>query len=357
MSTTAVTHRSLPGIDIRGGRGRLLILGAATLATILVVGCWYLLDGDPRISMGTLIRALTGQGSHDTGIYLVRQVRLPRLLLALLAGIALGLAGVVLQYTLRNPIADPGILGLSQASSLVVAVSVLFPGALPHLMLPVACIVAGLGASAILVVLAKSIRDPVRLLLVGVVLASLGATLTSAVIVLLPLDRAVGLGQFFGFTAGTIASASWSQIALVAPWLVVAIPAALLSGRPLNLLQLGDDMAIGRGMRVTRARALLLTCACLLVAPVVAVVGPISFVALLSPHVAKVVLRTSNAHLILPASAMVGAIVLLLADTAGRLLFFPTEIPAGIWTIVVVGPMAVILARRSARHAAPVEGS
>jgi len=331
----------------RRGAGRLLLLGAAGLAVILLVGCWYLIKGDPSISLSELMRSLFGGDTKDNGAYLVRQVRLPRLLLALVAGGALGLAGAVLQYTLKNPIADPGILGMSQAAAFVVALSVLFPAAMPRLLLPVVCILAGLATSAILVLLAKSIRDPVRLLLVGVVLAALGSTLTSATIVLLPIDRAVGLGQFFGFTAGTVASASWSRLGLILPWLAVAVPAALLSGRALNLLQLGDDMAIGRGMRVTRARALLLTCACLLVAPVVAVVGPISFVALLSPHVAKVVLRTSNAHLVLPASAIVGAVVMLLADTAGRLLFFPTEIPAGIWTIVVVGPLAVVLARRS----------
>jgi iron complex transport system permease protein len=327
---------------------------AGSFVLVAVVGCWFLMRGAPSLSFSAMVHAVFGGGSGD-GPYLVRQVRLPRLILGLASGAALGLAGTLLQYSLRNPIADPSLLGVSQAASFVVALSVLFPAALPAAALPFACLAAGIFTSVLLVVLARSIRNPVQLILVGVVLASLGATLTSATVILLPTARTIGLSQFFGYTAGTIANGSWDRVDVLLPWLAVGIPGALLSGRALNLLQLGDDMAIGRGMRVTRTRVLLLTCAAILVAPVVAVIGPLSFVALLSPHVARAVLGTSNAHLVLPASAAVGAVVVLLADTAGRLLLFPTEIPAGIWTIVVIGPAAIWMARRTARRSAPVE--
>ena len=336
------------------GAPRLVALLVGSAVLILAVGCWFLMRGAPSLSFSATMHALGGGGGGD-GPYLVREVRLPRLILGITSGAALGLAGTVLQYSLRNPIADPSLLGVSQAASFVVALSVLFPNLLPQTALPFACLAAGIFASVLLVVLARSIRNPVQLILVGVVLALLGATLTSATIILLPTARNIGLSQFFGFTAGTIANGSWSRVDLLLPWLAVGVPAALLSGRALNLLQLGDDMAIGRGMRVTRARALLLVTAAVLVAPVVAVIGPLSFVALLAPHLARAVLRTSNAHLVLPASAAIGAVVVMLADTAGRLLMFPTEIPAGVWTIVVIGPVAIWMARSSGRRSAPVE--
>jgi iron complex transport system permease protein len=317
----------------------------------VLVGTWFLMKGEPSIGLGQVWTSLWhAPDSSDVGGYLMRELRLPRLVMSLIAGGALGLAGVLLQYTLRNPIADPGLLGISQAAGWVVALAVMFPGAVSRTTLPLLCLAAGLLASTVLVVLARSIRDSVRLILIGVVISLLFDTLSSATLVLLPFNRLSGLSSYFSFTVGSVSSATWTELDSVLPWLAVAVPLALLSGRALNLLQLGDDVAIAQGMKVTRARALLLGCATLLVAPVVATIGPIAFVSLIAPHVAKWFLRTSNAFLVLPASAAIGAVVMLLADTAGRLLFFPREIPAGIWTIAVIGPVAVWMARRSIRE-------
>jgi iron complex transport system permease protein len=249
-----------------------------------------------------------------------------------------------MQDALRNPIADPGLIGVSQAATLAVAVLLFFPGALPGIATPALALAAGLVSGGILVLLARSIRDPVRLVLVGVVLSMLFGTATTAVVYLAPEDATVGLSRFFTFTTGSVVSSSWERLDAVWPWLILAVPLAFLGGRALNLLQLGDDVASGLGMQVTRARFLLFVVALLLVAPVVSICGPIAFVALLSPHVARFLLRSVNAYVVLPASAAVGAVVVLIADTAGRLLFFPLEIPAGIWTIVVAGPLAIWLA-------------
>jgi iron complex transport system permease protein len=340
------------------GYQRLVVVLAACVVITALVGTWYLMKGEPSIGFGELLTTLRhAPDSSDTGGYLLRELRLPRLLLSLAAGGALGIAGVLLQYTLRNPIADPGLLGISQAAGWVVALSVMFPAAISGGMVPALCLVAGVLASGILVLLARSIRDPVRLILIGVVISLLFDTLSSATLILLPFNRLSGLSQYFSFTVGSLSAATWSDLSTVLPWLAVAVPIGLLSGRALNLLQLGDDIAIAQGMRVTRARAVLLGAATLLVAPVVAVVGPVSFVSLVAPHVAKWLLRTSNAYLVLPASAGIGAVVLLLADAAGRLLFFPREIPAGIWTIVVIGPVAVWMARQSIRQTTAAAGA
>lgn len=335
---------------------RLVVLVTVGSVVAMAVGAWFLMNGEPTLTLGQMWHALTGgtPASDDIAAQLVRDLRLPRLLLAILAGASLGLAGTILQYSLRNPIADPGLLGVSEAASFVVATTLLFPEAVPNVALPVMALVAGLLTGAILVVLARSVRDPIRLLLIGVVIAGLLTVMTFSVLLLVPPSRAFTVSQVFVFTSGSVAFASWERVVIVLPWIIIGIPIALASGRSLNLLQLGDDMAIGRGMRVTRTRMILFVAAVLLVAPIVAVAGPIALVALVSPHVARALLRTANAHLVLPASAVIGAVVMVIADTMGRLLFFPLEIPAGVWTIITIGPFAVWLARRSLRPS--VEG-
>jgi iron complex transport system permease protein len=137
---------------------------------------------------------------------------------------------------------------------------------------------------------------------------------------------------------------------MVAPWLLVGIPAALLSGRALNLLQLGDELATGAGLNPFRTRIVLILIALILVSPVVAAIGPIAFIALFAPHIARGWLVSSDARQTLILAGLCGAALLQAADTAGRLLFFPAEIPAGIWTVAMVGPAAVIVVGRLARR-------
>lgn len=332
----------------RSGRLAAVLLGAALLGASIAL--LQLIRGEPDLPVGVALDATFGGSAGGESAFLVRELRLPRVLLGALAGAALGLAGTLLQGAFRNPIADPSLLGISQAASLVVAVSVLLPGVVPDVALPLLCLLAGVATGAVLVVLARTVRDPVRLILLGVVLSLLYGTCIS--VVLLVADSYLRLGAFLRYTTGSVSAAGWPDLGLVAPWLAVAVPAALLCGRVLNLLQLGDDLASGLGMRVTRSRFALLLVALLLVSPVVAVVGPIGFVALLSPHVARFLLGTSNAHQVLPAAAAVGALVVLAADAAGRLLLFPSEVPAGVWTVVVAGPAAIWLSRGLLRRRA-----
>jgi iron complex transport system permease protein len=329
---------------------RVVVTVAAGIALIALVAAWYLSRGEPNVGIDVVWRAIVWSGDpSDPAAIAIRELRLPRVTLAIAAGAALGVAGVIMQDSLRNPIADPSLLGISQAAALVVAILLLFPGALPEVSTPLLTLAAGLVTGIILVLLARSIRDPVRLIIVGVVLGLLYTSLTSVALLLAPPGSG-GLSRFFTFTTGSVSSASWQRLDGIWPWLIVAFPLGLLCGRVLNVLQLGDDVASGLGMRVTRARLALLSIAVLLVAPVVAVAGPIAFVAFLSPHVARSLLRSSNAHGVLPTAAVVGALVVLLADSIGRLLFFPLEIPAGIWTIVVAGPIAIWFAGSALRR-------
>jgi len=337
---------------------RIAFVVAALSVSTGLIALWSLSRGEPTLGLAETWLALTGQGPERPNVsqLVVLELRLPRVLLACLAGAALGLAGTILQDTLRNPIADPGLLGVSQAATLVVAVALFFPGTLPDMATPVLAAAAGLAAGWIFVLLAGRLADPVRLILIGVLLAGLFGTTTTVLLFALPPEQALQTAELYRFSIGSLVASSWERVAVAAPWLMVTIPIALLCGRPLNLLQLGDDVASGLGMNVTRTRFGLMAVSVLLIAPVVAVAGPIAAVALLSPHIARFALRTSNAFAILPASALVGALVVLVADLLARLALYPIEVPAGVWTIIIAGPAAIWFAAtriRSAPSAAP----
>jgi len=338
-----VEENATPATPPRSRPLRLLAVLSGAGLLIAVLAAWNLTHGIPELSLAGAWRALTGDGM-DAASFVVRELRAPRIVAALLCGAALGVAGVILQDALRNPIADPSLLGISQSVALVDVLLVMFPGFLPDFAHPVLFLLAGLATGALLVLTARSVRDPVRLILIGFMLSLFYATLTDVITLIGPVKAGDELSAFFRFQIGSLSGATWSTLGSVWPWLVVALPVALLCGRSLNLLQLGDDVAAGLGMNVARARLVLLFVAVLLVAPAVSVSGPIEFVALISPHVCRALLATSNAYVVLPAAAAVGALTVLAADTLGRLLFFPLEVPAGLWTVVVIGPVAVWLA-------------
>lgn len=347
MTASARTDRPAtvaPGENLQPWRPiRLILLLAAAAVATLALATWSLTHGSNELSLGAAWQALTGNG-EDAASFVVRELRLPRVTAAVVGGAALGMAGVILQDSLRNPIADPGLLGISQSVSLVAVMLVLFPDAVPDLARPVLFMGAGLLTGVVLVLIARSVRDSVRLILIGFLLAMFYGTITEVVTLMGPQDAGDELASFFRFQIGSLAGVSWMHLEPVWIWILLAIPAALFTGRALNLLQLGDDVAAGLGMNVVRTRLVLLFVAVFLVAPAVSVIGPVEFVALISPHVCRSLLASTNAYVILPAAAAVGGVTVLAADTLGRLLFFPVEVPAGLWTLLVIGPAAIWLA-------------
>ncbi|MEM8925148.1 MAG: iron ABC transporter permease [Actinomycetota bacterium] len=330
----------------------------AVAATVLVVTAalvlYNLTQGEPDTSLATAIDNLfrTGPVEGDLDSLLVREVRLPRVLLALMGGCALGLAGVLLQDSLRNPLADPTLLGVAQGAGFVIAVSSLYPEVVPPLPTTILCFIGGTLAGALVLLLSRDARNPVKVVLAGAMLSILFATMSTVVILLAPRTRALGVIEYFRFVIGSFAEITWDGVGLVLPWFVIAVPLALASARALNLLQLGDDTASGVGLDPAKARLALMLLAMVLVTPYVAAIGPIGFVALFAPHVARMVLGTGDARRVLPVSALIGALILLIADTAGRLLFFPFEVPAGVFTWIIVGPLALFIVGRLGRGAA-----
>lgn len=272
----------------------------------------------------------------------VLEVRLPRLVLALLIGAALGCAGALMQDTLRNPLASPDLLGVSAGASLVTAAIAILH--LPAGPLGPALPAALVGLAVGLLVLAVSRgRAGETLVLFG---AACTAMLNGLVVAVVSLGAPSDVGLLFQYLMGSLAGRTWADVQLVAPAALLGIPLALLLGRRLDVLRLGDDVASGLGVEVGRTRLVAMVLGCVLVAGTVAVAGPIGFVALLAPHAVRGLTGRAQAVPVLLLSALTGAAMLLLADAVGRALVHPREIAVGIWCALAGCPAVLVALRR-----------
>ncbi|MFW6212902.1 MAG: FecCD family ABC transporter permease [Spirochaetota bacterium] len=186
-------------------------------------------------------------------------------------------------------------------------------------------------------------KDPVRMILIG---AAIGAFFSALITVIVVLGDPNEIRALYTYLVGSLIGRDWDHVRLVLPWIAIALPIALLLGRQLNLLQLGDDMAEGLGLSVFRTRAVVLLVAIVLQGAVVAVCGPIGFLALVAPHMARGLLRTTDARHVLPISALIGALLLASADLVAREIFRPAELPVGLVTTAIGAPFALLLLRR-----------
>ena len=331
-----------------GSAGAILRLGS-WLAVLLVVAAGLMVAalavGVLPVPLSRLVTILLG--TDDTvASAVVWQLRLPRFVLGLLAGAALASAGCLLQSALRNDLADPGLLGVSPGASLVVACVVVFnlpvaPGAVPFWAL-----MGGLAAGLAVLLATRATRDPVQMILIGAALSSLFSALILFTVV---LGSGLQVQIIYTYLVGSLAGRGWSDVARVAPWLGCGLLAAVVLVKPLGLLRLGDDVAEGLGLRVFRIRLLAMLVAVALTAPVVATCGPIGFVALVAPHLARAVLRTGAIGPVLSLAAALGAILLSAADILARWALRPSEVPVGLVATVIGAPVAVALLRRHVR--------
>ena len=326
-----------------------LALLAVALLVAIVAGIAFGAVSVPPSEVITAIgRALRGlpTGLADT---LILDVRLPRVLLAALVGAALAGAGTLYQALFRNPLADPYILGISSGAGLgamIALVATAGATALRFGVVPVAAF-AGAMLTMLLVVRLADVRgrlDPTSLLLAGVALSYTLAAVTSFVMVLAREQMAA----IVYWMMGGFSAASWGYVSMIAPMFVLGILVPLLSTRELDLMLLGDERAGHLGLSVERFKLLMLAAASLLTAAAVAVAGLIGFVGLMVPHMVRLVLGPDHRRL-LPASLLVGAIVLVLADLIARTIIAPIEIPVGIVTAVLGGPFFIWLLVRGER--------
>lgn len=326
----------------------MLVLACILVALIVGTSIASLASGTPTLSLVQLWEVLGGGGERVAQIT-VLQLRLPRLCLGAMAGASLALSGALLQSALRNPLAGPELLGVSAGGSAVMAAIIVFGLPVPFVLQPWLALLGALGGGAVVLLVSRLTRDPVRLILIG---AATTALLNALVITLLSLGNRNSVSLLLLFLLGSLANRTWEHVELVLPWAALGIPLALLAARPLNLLQLGDEVAEGLGLRVLLTRFLLMLLAAGMVAAVVAVCGPVGWVALLAPHLVRRALGSNDARLVLPLTGLTGVALLLAADLVGRLLFAPMELPVGLWTTLLGGPLLLVLLRRelAGRH-------
>jgi iron complex transport system permease protein len=322
---------------------RLLVVCAALGALGTVAFALSLAWGDFPLPLADVIATLAG-GGHQADRFIVIDVRLPRALVAALAGAALAVSGAIFQTLVRNPLAAPDVIGITAGAS-VAAVTVFVLGASAAL-IPVAAFGGAIAASALLYVLAwRGGLSPYRLVLVGIGIEALGMAGTTYVLV---RGRIEDVQQATVWLVGSLNARAFTDVWPLVAGLAVLAPAVALLARSLDALSLGEDQARALGVRVERARMGLVVAAAGLAAVAVAAAGPIGFVAFIAPHIARGLTKVSGAAA-LPGAALCGAVLVLASDLVGRLLLSPTEIPVGIVTSVVGAPFFLWLLYRANR--------
>ena len=320
-----------------------LLLGGSATVLVIAVGAG-LAFGALSITPGAVLAAVLGNGD-DLATRVVLDQRLPRTLVAALAGAALATSGALLQGVVRNPLAAPEIVGVtSGAGAAALAALVAFPS-LPSGVVPLAAFLGG--AVAFAVVYAASWKrgiNPIRLALVGLAVAAL----LSAVINALTVAAGLRVAQALTWLAGSTYARDWGDVARLMPWVGVLVPIAWAMARRLDLLALGEEVPIVLGLPLERARLALLAVGVALSAAAVATVGTLSFAGLMGPHIARSLAGTRHARL-LPVTALVGAALVVLADLVGRTAFAPREIPSGLGTAALGAPYFLWLLTRARR--------
>lgn len=330
----------------RGNRTRVVGLVVA-LAGLMLVVLASVAFGAKSIGIGDVLDALFAyDGSTDHVV--VRSLRVPRTLVGVGVGAALGLAGAVMQGVTRNPLADPGILGVNAGASLAVVVAIYAFGIGSLTGYVWFAFIGAAVVSVLVYALGAFGRDgvtPVKLALAGAAVAALVTSITTAVLL---VDQAT-LDQYRFWVVGSLAGRDGAIAGQVAPFLVVGALLALGSARALNSLSLGDDVARALGVRVGAARLVAALSIVLLCGAATAAAGPIAFVGLTVPHAARVICGPDYRWL-LPYSAVLAPILLLGADVVGRLVVRPGELQVGIVTALLGAPVFIALVRR--RHVA-----
>jgi iron complex transport system permease protein len=316
---------------------------AASAGVVVLATATSLALGARQVDVATLVQAWTDYSAADAD-HAVAHARLPRTVLGLLVGGALGLAGAAMQGVARNPLADPGILGVNAGAAFAVVVAVAWLG-VAGLSGYLWFSFAGAAGAAVLVYAVASLgregATPLKLALAGAATSAGLVSLTNAVLV---TDQAV-YDRFRFWEVGSVAGRGWPVVVTVLPFLALGTLVALLSGRALNGLALGDDAARVLGQRVGLSRAATAVAIVLLCGAATAAAGPIAFVGLVVPHAARA-LAGGDYRWLLPISCLLGAALLVVADSIGRVLAPPTEIQVGLMTALVGAPVFVALVRR-----------
>ncbi|MGN5635728.1 FecCD family ABC transporter permease [Streptomyces sp. AC154] len=326
-------------------RSRRALMTAAAVLALLFAVLLSLAVGARSIAPSAVLDALL-HGGHSDAAEVIRNMRVPRTLIGLMVGAALALAGTVLQGITRNPIADPGILGISQGASVGVVLAIAYAG-IHTLTGYVWFAFAGAAIASVAVyAIASSGRGgatPVKLALGGAAINALLVSVTMAVLT----TKASALDEFRFWQVGSIAGRESQVAQQIWPFLLVGTVLVLSVARGLDALALGEDMAKGLGQKIATVRIVGGIGATVLTGVGVAAAGPIAFIGLAVPHIARAIVGSDH-RWVLPMAALIGPVMLLVSDVIGRIVFPPSEVPAGVMTALIGVPFLVTLVRRKA---------
>ena len=336
------------------GDGR-VVVSCAVLASLLLMAAFLALTvGPAKLSLSDLWQSLSGAGSQVTDTILFN-IRAPRMVLGAIVGAALAISGACLQGLLRNPLADPGLIGITAGASLAVVFVIVLgdvllarvPAWLVQAILPVAAFGGGL-AVTIIVLLAASLGGSFsagRLILVGVAITAIASAMIG-IMVYMSTDQQ--LRELTFWTMGSLAKSNWNTVLIACAAMILSSLALLRFRRELDILQLGERAAFHSGVDVRRVKFQICALVAVAVGAGVSVAGPIGFVGLVAPHMTRLIVRASH-RVVLPISALLGANIVLFADLLVRNAIPPAEIPIGIATATLGGPFFLWLLLRKSR--------
>lgn len=311
------------------------------LAVLLAVTIYVAINtGSIHVSMKQLFEGLFA--AYDPDVATVYDLRFPRIIIALLGGAALSVSGVLFQACMKNPIADPGVIGVSSGASFIaVLIAGIFPGL--YFLTPLLAFAGGILACGLVYLLAfKNGLNPLRVILVGVAVNAVFTGLTQA------FNSMTG-GNLSGVASianANISQKTWDDVYIITGYVVLGLVLALMAFYKCDLLSLSDQTARGLGVNVTATRILVSLIAVVLASISTAEMGVVSFIGLIVPHIARILVGSRH-KVVIPFSMLGGAFLMLLADTLGRTIAAPYEISASILLSIVGGPMLIILIRRS----------
>ncbi len=346
MTTQAPTspRRSPSASSGRTGSARraVLLIGAG-LAVIVLAGAAGIILGSHRIEPAVVIQALTAPDPTNSDHVVVLHSRIPRVLLGLVVGAALGVAGALMQSFTRNPLADPGLLGVNAGAAAAVVFAIAFLGVVEiGGYVWFAFLGAGIGAVVVylLGVAHRSGATPARMALAGAAVSMAIGAATGIVLI----SNEATFQRFRYWVVGTLQGRGVDVVLTVVPFIVVGLVIAMLLARPLNAVALGEETARSLGTNLALTRAGTVAAVVLLAGAATAAAGPIAFVGLAAPHIVRALVGPDH-RLLLPGVLVVAPAVLLLADVAGRVAVAPAELQTGITVAILGGPLFVALVR------------
>lgn len=333
------TASARPSTAMRRRRTTVVLVALAVIT--LVISVYSLSVGGVRLDAYRVASGLLGTGS-PLDVQVVRSFQLPRITLALIVGGALAVSGALMQSVVRNPLASPDVLGITKGAGAFALLALLLLPGMAIGLVPVVALVGGVLAALIIYLLAyKNGTTPLRLAFVGVAIGAGFEALIRYLLMRYPQDVNASLT----WLSGSLYGRTWTDVIMVVPWVLAGLIATALVAHRVEVMALGDPFAVGLGEHAERVRILAIAIAVVLASAAVAGAGTVAFVGLISPHVARRFVGGRLAHL-LPTAALFGALLLVTADTLGRGLMPPLEIPAGLVTAVIGAPFFIYMLLR-----------